>query len=232
MAAQKGFITEDRIMEMPRGFLEVYHAQDVQAVTRDLGKDWDIATDMAIKLVPGGHSSHAAAEAAGDAARSGNVKPKDVEAIIISHPPYVATNVHPTDLIGVAHSVTYMVACAVAEGTYAWVHAAPEKVSDPVIAMLQDRVRGGDSPANAQQLERYRGAMVTVRTKAGQEFSSTVESPRGSALRGIDWVDVDTKYRTLVPIAKLSSEHVEESLRVIHDFDRVKTMAELVDQLR
>ena len=40
-------------------------------MTRDLGRAWDIITDMAIKLVPGGHPSHALAEAAANAARAG-----------------------------------------------------------------------------------------------------------------------------------------------------------------
>jgi hypothetical protein len=32
-------------------------------VTHDVGHEWDIITDMAIKLLPGGHPSHALAEA-------------------------------------------------------------------------------------------------------------------------------------------------------------------------
>ena len=43
------------------------------AATRDLGDTWDIVTDMAVKLVPGGHPYHAFGEAAANAARAGDI---------------------------------------------------------------------------------------------------------------------------------------------------------------
>jgi 2-methylcitrate dehydratase PrpD len=62
-AAQKGFIAEESILETRQGFFEVYGGSTGEGVLRDLGQEWDIITDMAIKLVPGGHPSHALAEA-------------------------------------------------------------------------------------------------------------------------------------------------------------------------
>ena len=66
-------MAEESILETRHGFFEVYGGTTAQGVTRDLGHEWDIITDMAIKLVPGGHPSHALAEAAANAARAGNV---------------------------------------------------------------------------------------------------------------------------------------------------------------
>jgi hypothetical protein len=70
-------------------------------VTRDLGQSWDIITDMAIKLVPGGHPYHALAEAAANAAREGNIAPQDVDSITVSCPGFTALTgpLRPTDLI-------------------------------------------------------------------------------------------------------------------------------------
>ncbi len=65
------------MLEMKLGFFEVYGGVDgskaAAAATRDLGASWDIVTDMAVKLVPGGHPYHALAEAAGNAAREGQI---------------------------------------------------------------------------------------------------------------------------------------------------------------
>src|SRR6516162_8179298 len=59
LAAQRGFQAEERILETPHGFFEVYGGIEPTnaeaSVTRGLGQSWDIVTDMAIKLVPGGH---------------------------------------------------------------------------------------------------------------------------------------------------------------------------------
>ena len=92
-AAGLGFVAEENILETERGFFEVYgNKPDVAEVTRDFGKRWSILTDMGIKLVPGGHPSHATAEAAANAAREGNVSPDEVETITISRPGFTGVD--------------------------------------------------------------------------------------------------------------------------------------------
>jgi hypothetical protein len=49
---------------------------------------------------------------------------------------------------------------------------------------------------------------------------------------GIDWADVDTKYRTLVPHAHVSDQQIAESLQVIHDFRNVKHVSALIQLLQ
>ena len=232
LAAQRGYVAEEGILETRQGFFEVYGGTDGASVTRDLGHEWDIITDMAIKLVPGGHPSHALAEAAANAARAGHIAPDDVETITVSRPGVTALSgpVHPTDLIGMAHSPAYFLAAGVADHDFSWVHATEAKITDPVIQQLRDKVRVGAPPT--EHVERYKqGATVTIRTKDGRTFSNTVYAPQGAGVRGIDWADVDAKYRALVPRATLSDRQVEESLQVIHDFRNVKHVSALTDLL-
>jgi 2-methylcitrate dehydratase PrpD len=233
LAAQKGYVAEESILETRQGFFEVYGGTDGEGVTRDLGQEWDIITDMAIKLVPGGHPSHALAEAAANAARAGHIVPEDVETITLSRPGVTALSgpLHPTDLIGMAHSPAYFLAAGVADKDFSWVHATAAKITDPVIHQLLDKVRVGAPPT--ENVERYKqGATVTIRTKDGRTFSSTVYAPKGSGIRGIDWADVDAKYRTLVPQAQLSDRQVEASLQVIHDLRNVTHVSTLTDLLQ
>jgi len=232
LAAQQGYMAEESILETRQGFFEVYGGTDGESVTRDLGQAWDIITDMAIKLVPGGHPSHALAEAAANAARAGNIAPDDVETITLSRPGVTALSgpVHPTDLIGMAHSPAYFLAAGVADKDFSWVHATAAKITDPVIHQLLDKVRVGAPPTD--NVERYQqGATVTIRTKDGRTFSNTVYAPQGAGVRGIDWADVDAKYRMLVLGAQVSDRQVEESLKVIHDFRHVKHVSALTDLL-
>jgi hypothetical protein len=49
---------------------------------------------------------------------------------------------------------------------------------------------------------------------------------------GIDWADIDAKYRTLAPQARLRAEQVEASLQIIHDFHQVMDVSALTDLLR
>jgi 2-methylcitrate dehydratase PrpD len=234
-AARKGYLAEEKVLEMPRGFFSAYGGDHLEDVTKDLGTVWDITTDMAIKLVPGGHPHHAAAEAAANAAIAGNVNPADVAGIVLSAAKYrtLPGPKHPTDLIGVAHSPAYFVAAAVADRGYGWIHATPAKVADPVIGQLIDKITVDPSaPPYPDRFPHRHGATVTIKLKDGRQFSDHVDFPRGSGPRGIDWADVDSKYRTLVPLSKLAPRKIEASLEVVHEFEAVKTMSELTRLLR
>src|SRR5262249_19863692 len=148
LAAKKGYVAEEHVLEMPRGFFSAYGGDHLDDVTKDLGTSWDIATDMAIKLVPGGHPHHAAAEAAANAAIAGDGHPHDVAGLVVSWAKYHTLRgpKHPTDLIGVAHSPAYFIAAAIADRGYNWIHASPEKVADPVIARLIDMITVDPNP--------------------------------------------------------------------------------------
>ena len=233
-AAGMGFIAEENILETKHGFFEVYGSKpDVSAVMRELGKSWSILTDMGIKLVPGGHPHHAVAEAAANAAREGNVKPEEVESITISRPGFQGFTgpQFPTDLIGVAHSPAYFAACGVAERNFSWEHAFEEKINNPAIRGLLGKVKVGPPPT--ENLERYKaGASVTIKTKDGKSYSNTVYAPRGAAILGISWTDIEAKYRALAPYAQLAGDNLEHSLKAIRRLRDSKDVAELVGLLR
>ena len=238
LAAQKGYLAEESILEVKKGFFDVYGGEDIDSVTRDWGKDWDIVTDMAIKLVPGGHPNHGIAEAAVNAAREGNLSADEVETITMAKPLSVKLRVgplsppkHPKNLVDVAHTPAYFAAAAVADKDFSWIHATEKKILDPVIHQLIDKVRIGESPT--QDVERFRhGATVTIKAKDGRSFTSTVYAPRGSGVRGIDWADVDAKYRALVAVTKLDSQKIEDAIKVIHAFRDVKDVSQLIRLLQ
>src|SRR6266851_935223 len=202
------------------------------SVTRDLGQTWDIVTDMAIKLVPGGHPHHALAEAAATAARDGNIAPEEVDSITLSRPGVTALAgpLHPTDLIGMAHSPAYFLAAGAADREFSWVHATAAKISDPVIHRLIDKVRVGAPPADNTALYRQ-GATVTIRSTDGRISTSAVYAPKGAGMDGIAWADIDAKYRTLVPHSGLRADQIEASLAVIHDFRHVTNASALTNLL-
>jgi 2-methylcitrate dehydratase PrpD len=237
LAAQRGYMAEERILETYQGFFEAFGGVDgataASIATRDLGQSWDVVTDMAIKLVPGGHPYHALAEAAANAARDGNIVASEVESITISRPGFtkLAGPLHPTDLIGMAHSPAYFTAAGVADHAFSWIHASAAKIADPVIHGLIDKVRVGAPPT--QDADRYRqGATVTIRTDDGRASTSTVFLPKGSGALGIDWSDIDAKFRTLVPASGLPADKIEASLSLIHEFQLVTDVSSLIALLR
>lgn len=237
LAARRGYVGEARILEARRGFFEAFGGVDGavagEIATRDLGRSWDIMTDMAIKLVPGGHPYHAIAEAAGNAAHAAGITAEQIAGISIHRPGMknLSGPLHPANLIDMAHSPAYFAAAGAADRGFGWVHAGPEKIADPVIHMLIDKVSVGAEPT--EHAGRYRqGATVVIATLDGRTIANTVFEPKGSAALGIAWDDIDAKYRALMPASELPEREIELSLTLIHDFRHLAEVSRLTGLLR
>jgi 2-methylcitrate dehydratase PrpD len=230
-AAQLGFTAELAILEMERGFVDVFGGPDGNAavITNDLGHEWDIATDMAIKLVPGGHPYHAFGEAAANAATKGDISPEQIAAIIVTRPHMreLAGPRHPKDLIDMAHSPAYFAAAGARDRRFGWEHAGKDKIGDPVIHALIDKVRVGPPP-DGDAASYRQGATVAIETRDGRTVTSTVLVPRGAASAGVGWPDVEAKYRTLVPNAPMSTAATEASLVAIRELRSSMQVAPLI----
>ena len=92
-----------------------------------------------------------------------------------------------------------------ADQDFSWVHATPEKIFSPAAEQLMAVVRLDPSPPSVEY-EWSWGGTVTIVTVGGERFTSTVDAPRGSAPRGIEWSDTEAKYRALMPDSGPSHE--------------------------
>lgn len=227
LAAGRGYTVNEDMLEAPRGFLAVFGGKvDADKLTGDFGKDWDIVTHMAIKLVPGAHAFHPAVEAAVNAARQSNVRPEEVTKILVSGPQIrsLGRAQPPKDLIEAIHSLQYFLASAVADKDFSWVHATAEKIHNPAVTRLIGLVEVDPAPGPIQYNWSW-GGTVTIVTTSGARFTSTVDAPKASGPRGIQWSDVDAKYRALMPDSKLPAKRTEDVLNAIHNFERVKNVS-------
>ena len=235
LAAARGFASEQHSLEAPRGFFAAMGGQALEEVTARWGESWDITTDMAIKLMPGGHPFHAIAEAAATAAIEGNVDPREVQSITISAAQMRdwGHHAHPRDLIAAAHSVVYFVAASVADRRFGWEHMTEAKMIDPLITALQDKVVFDQHPTPLPDRFTHRhGGTVTITLRSGVSFTNTCKSPRGSGPRGVEWADVDAKYRRLTALAGLAAPSIEASLKLIHAYEILPQMSALTGLLR
>jgi 2-methylcitrate dehydratase PrpD len=220
LAAVAGFRSEPGVLESKRGFFEAFNGQAVEEVTQDLGTSWDISTDMAIKLMPGAHPYHAIAQATIEIATQHDLKPCEIAGIVLSAPqvrPWSQRAARPDDLISAAHSVPYFIACALARRTVDWDLFSEARMRDPEIVALIDKVQLDPSPAPwPDRFPHRHGGIVTVTCTDGRSFRHHCAAPRGSGPTGIDWLDVEDKYRTLMPRVGLAAAQIESSLALIH----------------
>jgi 2-methylcitrate dehydratase PrpD len=207
------------------GFVDVFGGGPtaVRQLSADLGQRWDIVEFLAIKLWPGAHPFSGTLEAAVNAARQAKVPADGVAKILIAGPD--RTNIggsrRPRDLVEAIHSLPYFVASAVADKEFTWIHATEGKIFDPVVARLMNVVDLDPAPPPVTYKWSW-GGSVTVVTTSGDRFTSTVDAPRGSGPRGIEWSDVDAKYRALMPESKLSAARLRQIIEQIHRFENVK----------
>ncbi|TPQ40936.1 MmgE/PrpD family protein [Cupriavidus pinatubonensis] len=232
LAAQLGYTAELATFEMKRGFFETLGVNPQAAeVIDELGARWCILTELGIKLVPGGSPFHAVAEAAANAARAGNLDVADIRKIAFTLPDYPFPGPkHPTDLIGIAHSPFYFAAAGAADRDYSWEHAFPEKIQDPRIRSLFAKVFRDD--ADVADKGKYKsGAIVRIETVDGRTIEEHVRYPKGAALRGIAWAEIESKYRSLMPHGGVAVPQISESLAVIRDLENLADVRRLVDSL-
>jgi 2-methylcitrate dehydratase PrpD len=226
-AAARGYTVNDDMLGARGGFVEVFGGgrDAVRLLSADLGQRWDIVEYLAIKLWPGAHPFSGTLEAAVNAARQANVPADGVAKILIAGPD--RTNIggsrRPRDLVEAIHSLPYFVASAVADKEFTWVHATEGKIFDPTVAKLMGLVDLDPAPPQVTYKWSW-GGSVTVVTTSGQRFTSTVDAPRGSGPRGIEWSDVDAKYRALMPDSKLPAARLGQILDQIHQFESVKSV--------
>jgi 2-methylcitrate dehydratase PrpD len=235
LAAGRGYTVNRDMLEAPGGFLAVFSgsAASTTSFTRGLGDPFEISRFLAIKLVPGAHALQPAVEAAIRAARQSRARPEQIAKILVSGPQIrtIASNRAPENMIEAIHSLPYFLASAAADKDFSWVHTTPEKIHRPEVARLIALVEVDPAPKPVHYDWSW-GATVTIVTTSGAAYTATVDAPKGSAPRGIEWSDVDTKYRALLPQAHLAPGRIDESLRLIHEFDRLKNVSQLTDLLR
>ncbi len=230
LAAGRGYTVNEDMLGSRGGFVDVFGggAKTVDRLTADLGTEWDIVDFLAIKLWPGAHPFSGTVEAAMNAAREANVAPDAVARILVAgqNRTGIQGTRRPANLAEAIHSLSYYVAAAVADKDFTWAHASESKYSDPRILKLMDLVDVDPAPPPVKYMWSW-GGTVTIVTKDGRRFTSTVDAPRGSGPRGIAWSDVEAKYRALMPESKLAARRVDEALTLIHGFERVKNVSEL-----
>jgi 2-methylcitrate dehydratase PrpD len=230
MAAGRGYTVNDDMLGSRGGFVDVFGggARSVDRLTADLGNGWDIVDFLAIKLWPGAHPFSGTVEAAINAARQSAVAPDAVAKILVAgqNRTTVQGSRRPANLAEAIHSLSYYVAAAVADKDFTWAHATPAKYSDPRITRLMDLVDVDPAPPPVTYKWSW-GGTVTIVTTSGARFTSTVDAPRGSGPRGIEWSDVENKFRALMPESKLPGPRFSQILDRIHNLEGMTHVAEL-----
>jgi len=233
LSAAHGYGAPEQLIDGPRGFLATVAGEaDMEALTGGLGLEWDIASELGIKMRPGGYPFAAAVEAAIEAARNGGIHAEDVARVTVSGPSFhdmIGTR-HPRDFVEAIHSLAYYIAAGIADREFSWRHVSASRLDEPRMVGLLDLIEVVPDPGDARFAFRW-GATVRITTHAGATFASTVDVPWGAARRGIEWQDVETKVRALMGDAGHAEAAIAALLRDVRGLDGAAGIAALATRL-
>jgi 2-methylcitrate dehydratase PrpD len=234
MLAQRGFTADEGIMESPLGFCSVLGGEgqyNLALMTESLGNTYAlIKPGLEMKPYPCCRFTHrcidamlhiieeyhpAAEEVAEVECQTGPSLPQ----ILIHHRPR-------TSLEG-KFSMEYCLARALLDGQVRIGQFTEEKVLDPRVQELLQRVRYVHP--EGVETER-RSEVVTVRLKNGRQYSHEVFIAKGAPENPMSMAELTAKYRDCVSLV-FPFEAVERSRQMVSHLEEVRDIAELADLL-
>lgn len=193
--ARQDFTASERILEAPRGFCHVLSQErDFNEVTSELGKRYEILVNT-YKPYPCGVVLHPAIEGCLQLRKEHGVKPEDIEAVSLKVN-FLVLEVtgkrHPVVGVDGKFSIYHCVAVAFIDGYVGEHQFTGERVLDPAVVKLSDRVSATVDPHVAAD-----EVHIEVRLRDGRLLRKHVEHALGSLKRPLTDSQLEEKFRDL-----------------------------------
>lgn len=195
LLAEKGFTSSPKIIEAPRGFLNVFARRyDEAEVTKDLGTKWEIL-ENAYKPYPCGIVIHPVIDGCLDLRKAHGIDADAIAKIEATVNPLTVTlcgRKAPKDSLEGKLSVYHSAAVALRDGAAGVRQYLDDRVKAPEVIALRDKVEiKTDESIKPDQ------ARVKVTLTAGKRYETFVEKARGSLERPLSDSELDVKFRAL-----------------------------------
>ncbi len=240
--AQRGFTADAHMIEAPRGYLALFSAtkREINVATKGLGTDWSLERPvLALKLYPCGFPVFRPIEGVMELACEHDIDPGKVEEICCKvHYLIPETVFHKNPQTGLEGktSLPYAVARALIDRRMGLAQFTDEKVQDPQVRELMDKVRidilpeysrdGGGADVNAIAAP----AIVEIKLSDGRLLSRKIIYYRGDPNRPLSADDVATKFTDCVePV--LGLERTGQVLAMMNQLETLDDTRDLVAKL-
>jgi 2-methylcitrate dehydratase PrpD len=209
---------------------------DLALLTKDLGDHWQI-DDVAVKLYPACHFTHACIEAAVDISTSADLHADDIESVIcLVHDDYVpvvceprARKIAPGSDYEAKFSLQYLVAAALIHRRLTLAELDDRSRRDPRVLALASRIDHGLDPASGYPAV-YSGE-VAVRATDGSQLTRRVLVNRGAPERPVERDDVLAKFTANLDFAGLDAGRAARIAEAVLAVERCDDTASFADLL-
>ena len=156
--------------------------------TRGLGEEYEVM-NVYIKPWPTCRMTHGAVEAILELKKEAEITPENVEEVTVSqltHGMYIVDEKVGTDSYykSCQFNLPYIAACAIADGDVTEAQFTRERIADPAIHELAEKVKVvADEGLDSIYPEECRPTTVEVKTKDGKIYTKRVDYPKGEPRR-------------------------------------------------
>jgi len=232
MLAQKGFTADESILETPAGFCAVLGGEgeyDLARMTGNLGNPFAVVEPgLDMKPYPCCRITHRCIDAILHIIEEHHPQAEEVtevECKTSAFSPQVLIHHRPKTALEGKFSMEYCMARALLDGKIKLAQFSEEKVLEPKVQELLQRVKYvHPEGTEGQRLPE----VVTVKLRDGRQYSHEVLLAKGSPGNPMTIAELQVKYRDCANLV-LSPEDTERSLELVTHLEEVRDIAELAD---
>ncbi|MEO5840925.1 MAG: MmgE/PrpD family protein [Acidimicrobiales bacterium] len=233
--AREGFVSPAEVYEGRFGLFRTHlpesESADLEAMTRDLGEQWQIP-EVAVKLYPSCHFTHAFVDAALELQRRESLRADDIDTVtclihrdavpVVCEPR--ARKLVPQSDYEAKFSLPFVVASTFVHGRFSLNELSDEALGDPHVLALASRITDSDDPLSGYP-HAYSGEVI-VRTTSGRELRHREQINRGAVERPISVADVVDKFVANVELAGIGEREAQRIVDAVLSLDRLDDAAD------
>jgi 2-methylcitrate dehydratase len=128
------------------------------------------------------------------------------------------------------HSIPYLVAVALLDGSVTAASFNQRRLQDPAVAALIKKMTIEESSEFTQKYPQEYNCHMEIIDKEGMAHASHTRHPRGNRLNPLTDAQVEEKFRTLAE-GLLSDQQLERTAKIVWSLDSQPTLNDLFDSL-
>ena len=237
LLTSRGFTGPRNVFEALDGVLQTFgDGASGEGIATNLGDPYEfVDPGLTYKAFPVCTCSHTTIEAVAKLKREHGFAPQDVESITCGTTPSVADWLpftRPVNKFEAKYCMPFIVALTVVEGTVVVSAVNDEKVRDPIIVELMDKVtmkvlpeyaKHGYTPAHAPF-----GCLVTIRLTDGRVLSEQRDRSSWEPASPPSWEALVDKYKSCAGMV-LEHDAVDRSIAIIAELGQANDIGRLMD---
>jgi len=232
MLAKRGFDSSQAIFEAEKGFCRATAEKvNLNRVIKNLGENFEILNNIFKRYASCGHT-HAAIDAILKISEEHNIKPSDVDKIVVKTYPIavkvVGKNFNPKTPLEAKFSLPYCIAAALVYGKVGLDEFSRRKLKNLRIRKIMEKISIKTAPKYAEV--KLGSAEVIVCTKKGKKYSCQVDKPKGYPENPLTIKELEEKF-TMLAGKTFSEEKIREIIRMVRRLDKLRNIKDLTSLL-